>query len=85
MKEGGSLDNFECGNLTGKEIISYSSTGDPEVLTDSNPFSFTFTKSGYKPLVKDNIIVDKPLDWVVELQPYEGTGAQSRLISIGVM
>jgi hypothetical protein len=87
----GYFDNFECGNIADQriEVKRWTGTGDLwttyPTRTDYGPHKFTFSKTGYQSLVLENIDLTGPTRWVVELQPHGGTGAQSRLISMGVM
>ena len=59
---------------TGKideQVITYKTwTGTSETLTTQSPHKFTLSKAGYETLVLDNITVDSPIDWHLELQDY---------------
>ena len=57
---------------TGKideQIIHYVNATDwPRVVTTYSPHKFTISKAGYETLVLENITVDGPIDWHLELQ-----------------
>jgi len=52
-----------------EQTITYKKWEDtPETETTYSPHKFTITKAGYETLVLDNITVDEPIDWHLELQ-----------------
>jgi len=57
------------GDITEQTITAKSWTGTSETLDDNNPFKFTISKAGYETLVLENITVDAPIVWHLELQP----------------
>jgi len=58
---------------TGKideQILTYKTwTGTSETLVTSSPHKFTLSKAGYETMVLENITVDGPINWHLELQP----------------
>ena len=56
------------GTITEQTIDAKLWEGTGETLTDYAPMRFTFSKSGYENLVMENITVDDPIDWRIELQ-----------------
>ncbi len=48
------------------------STYDDEVETEKDPVKFTLSKAGYETLPLENITVDGPIDWHLELQDPSG-------------
>ena len=71
---------------TGKideQIIIYKQWIDAaDTLTTYSPHKFTFSKAGYKTLVKENITVDHPIVWEIELQYV--AGARNQTVGMGV-
>ena len=66
------------------QIISYTRnyySGGGQTQTYS-PHKFTFSKAGYKTLVKENITVDHPIAWDIELQYV--AGARNQTVGMGV-
>ena len=47
-----------------------------------SPHKFTFSKAGYKTLIKENITVDHPIVWDIELQYV--AGARNQTVGMGV-
>jgi hypothetical protein len=70
------------GTITEQTITTKSWTGTSETLTDYNVFRMTLSKAGYETLVLDNITIDSPIVWHLELQHTKG--AKSRQIGMGV-
>ena len=72
---------------TGKiveQIIIYKSwTGTSETLATFSPHKFTLSKAGYETLILENVTVDAPIAWHLELQPMRARvlGRPSRRIS----
>jgi len=57
------------GKIT-EQVITYKKwEGTDETLTEYSPHKFTISKAGYEMLVLDEITVDKPIDWHLELLP----------------
>jgi hypothetical protein len=71
---------------TGKideQIIIYKQWIDAaDTLTTYSPHKFTFSKAGYETLILENITVDAPIVWHLELQHTKG--AKLRQIGMGV-
>jgi len=40
----------------------------PEIGADKNPFKLTISKAGYETLIMENITIDDPIDWEMEMQ-----------------
>jgi hypothetical protein len=56
--------------------------GTAETLTNYNKFRLTVSAAGYETLILENITVDHPIVWHLELQHTKG--AKSRQIGMGV-
>jgi len=56
------------GNIAQQTIIYKQWATTAETLTTYSPHKFTLSKAGYETLVLDNITVDGPVDWHLELQ-----------------
>jgi len=73
---------------TGKideQVITYKTwTGTSETLVTSSPHKFTLSKAGYETLTLDNITVDGPIDWHLELQDPGGGSSLYKNIGLGV-
>jgi len=53
-----------------EQVITYKKwEGTSEILTEYSPHKFTISKAGYETLVLDEITVDEPIDWHLELLP----------------
>jgi hypothetical protein len=57
------------GDITKQTIESRNWTTTSAILTENFPFSLTISKAGYQTLVLENITVDAPIKWHLELQP----------------
>jgi len=57
------------GNITEQTINYKIWTGTSETLVTYSPHKFTISKTGYQTLVLENITVDAPIKWHLELQP----------------
>jgi len=64
-----------------EQIITYKKwVGTSETETTYSPHKFTISKAGYETLVLDNITVNEPIDWHLELQdPVSGYIPQIRI------
>lgn len=68
-----------------EQTITYKQwAGTSETLTTYSPHKFTISKAGYQTLVLENITVDHPIVWHLELQQPGGGGAAYKNIGIGV-
>ena len=72
------------GVLAEQTVTARKWVGTSETLTNYNKFRLTVEAAGYETLVLDNITVDSPIDWHLELQPPGGAGAKVKHIGIGV-
>jgi len=80
-----SVNTNASGNITEQTIIykHWQGLGSP-VPTIYSPHKFTISKAGYQTLVLENITVDHPIVWHLELQQPSGGGAEYKNIGIGV-
>ena len=62
----------DTGKIDEQTIIYKQWAGTSETLTTYSPHKFTLSKAGYETLVLENITVDGPIDWHLELQPAHG-------------
>ena len=72
----------DTGKIDEQSIIYKSWYDTSETLTEYSPHKFTFSKAGYKTLVKENITVDHPIVWEIELQYV--AGARNQTVGMGV-
>lgn len=56
------------GDIAEQTITARSWSTTSETLDNNNPFKFTLSKAGYETLTLENITVDGPIDWHLELQ-----------------
>jgi hypothetical protein len=56
------------GTITQQSLNVIKWVGTSETETDYNPHKFTISKAGYETLILENITVDGPIDWHLELQ-----------------
>ncbi len=68
-----SVNTDGAGDIAEQTIDYKQWAGTLETLTDYSPHQFILTKAGYKPLYLDNITVDHPIVW--ELEMPEAVGA----------
>jgi len=61
------------GTITEQTVTYKQWVGTDETLTTYSPHTFTISKAGYKTLTLENITIDGPIDWHLELQPYGRT------------
>ena len=64
----GTISTDASGDITEQTITYKSWTGTSETLADFSPHKFTLSKAGYETLILDNITVDAPIVWHLELQ-----------------
>jgi len=69
------------GNIT--ELIQYKKWVGTSETCEARLHKFTISKSGYETLVKDNITVDKPIDWHLELLPELAETDVRKAVSFG--
>ena len=77
-----STDTDANGNITEQTIIrgycNYNNANlDSDLTKDYSPHKFTLSAPGYETLILDNITVDSPIDWHLELQPAHGTWSKT--------
>lgn len=56
------------GDIAEQTITTRSWSGTAETLDNNNPFKFTLSKAGYETLILENVTVDTPIVWHLELQ-----------------
>ena len=76
--------NTTNGVLAEQIVTARKWVGTSETLTNYNLFRLTVSAAGYQTLVIDNITIDAPIVWHLELQAPGGAGAKVRHIGIGV-
>ena len=78
----GTISTDASGDIA-EQYINYKSwTSTDETLTSYSPHKFTLSKAGYETLILENVTVDAPIVWHLELQHTKG--AKSRQIGMGV-
>jgi len=65
----GTISTDASGDIAEQEIPYKRWSGTSEALTDYSPHKFTIYKPGYETHVLENITVDAPIVWHLELQP----------------
>ena len=78
----GTVSTDASGDIAEQQIAYKKWYGASETLTEYSPHKFTFSKAGYKTLVKENITVDRPIVWEIELQYV--AGARNQTVGMGV-
>lgn len=75
----GTITTDADGNITEQNInyVLYNNDGSAHVTTYS-PHKFTISKAGYETLILENITVDAPVNWHLELQPATGPFIQKQ-------
>jgi len=67
----GSVTTAEDGTITEQTITARKWVGTSETLTNYNYFKMVLSKASYKTRILENITIDSPIDWHLELQPIE--------------
>lgn len=75
--------NPTSGDIAEQTITYKTWTGTSELET-KYIHEFTFSEAGYETLILENVTVDAPVVWHLELQPPGGAGAKMKHIGIGV-
>jgi len=71
------------GEIAEQRIVYKDWVGTAETETAYGPHTFTFSKDGYQTLVMENVTVDRPIEWRVELQPPGGGGGE-KAVNLGM-
>jgi len=71
------------GTITEQTVTAKKWVGTSETETDYNVFRLTISKSGYETLVLENITIDSPIDWHLELLPALSEGDVRAGVSFG--
>ena len=64
----GTVTTAADGTITEQTVTAKKWVGTLETETNYNYFKFTFSLAGYETLVMENITIDGPIDWHLELQ-----------------
>ena len=76
------VDTGASGVLAEQTITARKWVGTSETLTTYSPHKFTISAQGYETLILENITIDGPIDWHLELQHVGG--AKNKQIGLGV-
>jgi len=55
------------GDIAEQTIVNRDWTTKSEIETDYGPFTFTFSKDGYQTLTLENVTLDGPINWTLEM------------------